>query len=68
MPFKMAPFVDDISEIVYMYSRYCEITGSRTERETAPACRFVVQSQGKAELFVSLPHCITSHDIYNHVN
>ena len=51
-----------------MYSRYCEISGRRTERETAPACRFVVQSQGEAELFESLPHCITTHEIYNHVN
>ena len=66
MPFKMVPFVDDISEIAYMYSRYYEISGSKTEREMAPACRFVVQSQGKAEHFVSLPHYITSHEIYNH--
>ena len=28
----------------------------------------VVQSQGKAELFVSLPYCITSHEIYHHIN
>ena len=64
----MAPFVDDISEIGFTYSRYCEISGSRTERETTSACRFVVQSQDKAELYVSLPHYITSHEIYNNVN